>query len=301
MNVRARPAEREDPSLRSDRPHGRACLPSGPMTRESRHLISATRDAATRARPRIHWARALRAIRALRARTDDIQHAFEVMIALDGGQMEAMYQRFLAEPGAAALLAEKPSLFAALADAAALARLPERSFGRAYLEVMTRSGYGADGLRRASELAVGLEEILPGPDRQWFIERNGCIHDLLHVLTGYGQDWAGETSLLAFDCGLAPMRARVVGLVGTALTAPWWPRLWVQRFLRRAWLRGKRARIPLSYRWEQALARPLEEVRRELAVEPLAIAHPHGVLAGGQTHGPWRYAPIPSEARSPTL
>ena len=54
------------------------------------------------------------------------------------------------------------------------------------------SGYGADGLRKASELAAGLEEILPGPDRQWFIERSGCIHDLLHVLTGYGQDWAGE-------------------------------------------------------------------------------------------------------------
>jgi ubiquinone biosynthesis protein COQ4 len=241
-------------------------------------------------RPRIDWRRALRAIKALRARSDDIQYAFEVMIALDGGQVEAMYQRFLAEPGAATLLAEKPSLLATLADFEALRRLPRRSFGRAYVMTMESSGYGADGLRKASRLATGLEEIFPGPDRQWFIERNGCIHDLLHVLTGYGQDWAGETSLLAFDCGLAPLRARVVGLAGTALTAPWWPDLWIQRFLRRAWLRGKRARIPLSYRWENALARPLDAVRRELAIEPLAIAHPRGVLAGGQTHGPWRYA-----------
>ncbi len=42
---------------------------------------------------RIDWPRAWRAVNALRANTDDIQHAFEVMIALDGGQMEAMYQR----------------------------------------------------------------------------------------------------------------------------------------------------------------------------------------------------------------
>ena len=242
------------------------------------------------ARARIDWRRAMRAIKALRARTDDIQHAFEVMIALDGGQLEALYQRFLAEPGAATLLMEKPSLLATLADFEALRRLPEGSFGRAYLKVMEGSGYGADGLRKASQLAAGLEEVLPGPDRQWFIERNGCIHDLLHVLTGYGQDWAGETSLLAFDCGLAPLRARIVGLVGTALTAPWWPGLWVHRFLRRAWLRGKRARIPLSYRWEEALARPLEAVRRELAIEPVPIAHPKGLLAGGHTHGPWHYA-----------
>ncbi len=240
------------------------------------------------ARPRIDWRRALRAMKALRAHTDDIQYAFEVMIALDGGQLEAMYQRFLAEPGAASLLAERPSLLATLADFEALRRLPAGSFGRAYLEVMESSGYGADGLLKASQLAAGLEEVLPGPDRQWFIKRNGCIHDLLHVLTGYGQEWAGETSLLAFDCGLAPLRARVAGLIGTALTAPWLPNLRVQRFLRRAWLRGKRARIPLSYRWEEALPQPLDAIRHEFAIEPLAVAHPDGLLAGGQAHGPWR-------------
>jgi ubiquinone biosynthesis protein COQ4 len=247
-------------------------------------------DDTTPVQPRIDWRRALRAIRALRARTDDIQYAYEVMIALDGGQLEAMYQRFLAEPGAATLMAERPSLLGTLAHFEALRRLPECSFGRTYLTIMDSSGYSADGLRKASQLAAGLEEVLPGPDRQWFIERFGCIHDLHHVLTGYGQDWAGETSLLAFDCGLAPLRARVVGLVGTAMTAPWWPDLGIQRFLRRAWLRGKRARIPLSYRWEEALARPLDTVRRELAIEPLSIAHPNGILAGGQAHGPWRYA-----------
>src|SRR3954447_638672 len=150
------------------------------------------------ARRRIDWPRALRAIKALRASTDDIQHAYEVMIALDGGQMETMYQRFLREPGAAALLSDQPSLLATLGDSDTLLRLPPGSFGRAYMAMMGHSGYRADGLLQASRLAAGLEEILPGPDRQWFIERSGCIHDLLHVLTGYGQDWAGETSLLAF-------------------------------------------------------------------------------------------------------
>lgn len=255
--------------------------------------MTATLNDISSARAHIDWRRAWRAMKALIARSDDIQYAFEVMIALDGGQMEAMYQRFLAEPGAVTLLAEKPSLLAVLADFEALRRLPEHSFGRTYLAMMESSGYSADGLRSASRLAAGLEEILPGPDRQWFIERNGCIHDLMHVLTSYGQDWAGEASLLAFDCGLAPLRARVVGLVGIALTAPGWPGLWVHRFLRRAWLRGRRARIPLSYRWEQALALPLDAIRRELAIEPLSVAHPKGVLAGGNTYGPWRYAVNP--------
>jgi hypothetical protein len=38
------------------------------------------------------------------------------------------------------------------------------------------------------------------------------------------------------------------------------------------------------------LALPLEAVRRELAIEPISIAHPKGVLAGGHLHGPWHYA-----------
>jgi len=241
------------------------------------------------ANTRPDWPRAFRAIKALRTHTDDIQYAFEVMIALDGGQMEQMYRRFLTEPGAVELLAERPSLLKCLGDFEALRALPDRSFGRAYLATMEDSGYGADGLRKASELASGLEEILPGPDRQWFIERSGCIHDLLHVLTGYGQDWAGEASLLAFDCGLTPLRARVVGLMGTALTAPVWPGFWVHRYLRQAWQRGRRARIPLSFRWERSLARPLSAVRSELCIEPFEIVHPKGLLAGGQKHGPWRY------------
>src|SRR5437867_12856567 len=111
--------------------------------------MTASLDDTALTRPRIDWHRALRAIKALRAHTDDIQYAFEVMIALDGGQMEAMYQRFLAESGAATLLAERPSLLATLADFDALRRLPECSFGRAYLGMMERSGYGADGLRQA--------------------------------------------------------------------------------------------------------------------------------------------------------
>lgn len=245
---------------------------------------------ASAAQRRIDWPRAWRAIQALRAQTDNIEHAFEVMIALDGGQMEAMFQRFQAEPGGAPLLAERPSLLRVLADFERLRKLPEGSLGRAYLTLMESTRYAADGLRKAGQLAAGLEELLPGPERQYFIERNGCIHDLLHVLTGYGQDWAGETSLLAFDCGLAPLRARVIGLFGAVMTAPWWPLFWVHRFILRAWLRGKRARIPLSYRWEEALARPLDEVRRELAIEPVPLAHPKGILAGGQQHGPWRYA-----------
>lgn len=250
-------------------------------------------------RRKIDLARAWRAIQILRKDPERIDQTFEVMIALDGGQMEDWFQRLLAEPDGPALVAERPSLLDRLADRASLRKLGEGSLARAYLAEMERWDHRADGLKQAKMRGPSVEEICPGPERQWFLERNGCVHDLLHTLTGYGQDWAGENCLLAFDVGLWPMRARVVGLFGVMMSAPIRPSLFVHRYVRRAVVRGKRAKIPNSYRWEEALARPLEEVRRELAIEPMEVAHPQGVLAGGKTFGPWRFEPPPSFNAAP--
>ena len=53
--------------------------------------------------------------------------------ALGRREFERNFQRFAASASGAALLAERPSLLAALSDREALARLPDGSFGRAYL------------------------------------------------------------------------------------------------------------------------------------------------------------------------
>ncbi|MGA9521474.1 MAG: Coq4 family protein [Myxococcaceae bacterium] len=242
----------------------------------------------TAPRRAIEWGRAWRAIQILRASPDRIDQTFEVMIALDGGQMEDWFQRLLSEPEGPSLLEERPSLLAVLSDQQTLSRLPEGSLGHAYVELMRHTQNGADGLSRAKAMVPAVAEICPGPERQWFLERNGCTHDLLHCLTGYGQDWAGECALLAFDHGLFPMRARLLGVMGVTLSAP----PWVYRFMYQAWRRGRRARVPDSFRWEAALRRPLAEVRTELGIDPLAKAHPQGLLRGGQTFGPWRYEPV---------
>jgi ubiquinone biosynthesis protein COQ4 len=236
-------------------------------------------------RRKVDWRRAWRAISVLRADPERIDMTFEVLVALDGGQMEHWYQSFLAEPDGPSLLDERPSLLQTLSDFEALQKYPENSFGRAYVALMQTSQRAADGLNRAKAMAPAVEEVCQGPERQWFLERNGCAHDLLHVLTGYGQDWAGETALLAFEHGLWPMRARRLGLLGVMMTAP----PWVYPYMVRAWKRGRRARIPHSFRWESALLRPLEEVRRELAVHPFESTHKKGLLQGGQRFGPWRY------------
>ena len=100
------------------------------------------------------WRGAGKAVRALIADPSRTELVFEIIDALNGPDDENGAEVFLETPEGAALLAAKPDLRATLRDRAALAAMPEASFGRAYLDFMNRAGIEADGLAEADELAA---------------------------------------------------------------------------------------------------------------------------------------------------
>jgi len=245
------------------------------------------------------WRRAGRAIQIMRLDPGRTDQVFELNVALDGGHMERQFQGFLAEPRGADLLREAPELLDRLADFETLETLHPESLGRAYLFMMRAYGFDADGLRQEAAKNEEFAELHPGTARSWWSTRQSCVHDLLHVLTDYGQDPAGETALLAFTDGLFDrrLRLRVVrfGMFASIFSAP---RASLSRAITFAWQarrRGVRSQIPLSFRWENALARPLAEVRRGLGIAPAEIAHPNGVLRGTMDE-PWSLEPEQASA-----
>ena len=76
-------------------------------------------------------------------------------------------------------------------------RCPRAVSGRAYYDFVHAEGLSADGLVESSEEAPRYDTLL-GPDERWFADRLRDIHDLQHVMTGYGRDPIGEISLLSF-------------------------------------------------------------------------------------------------------
>ena len=228
---------------------------------------------------RIEWRRAWRAVRALLADPDRTELAFEAVSAISARDFEGLFQRFIADPEGRRLYAERPSLLAALSDRGGLRALPDGSFGRAYAAFMDEAQLTADGLVEAdlaSEAALGIEEREPA--RHWFSERIRDMHDLWHVLSGYGRDEAGEAANLAFSYGQMPFRGIALILVAAALLEPHGNRFAWPRYLVRAWRRGRRARSLTLARYEELLARPLEEVRHAFGIEPASRAHPDGII-----------------------
>jgi ubiquinone biosynthesis protein COQ4 len=162
-----------------------------------------------------------------------------------------------------------------LSDREGLASLPPDSFGSTYAAFMSAENLSAQGLADAQATGRRVDPD-QSPEHRWFFDRLRDMHDLWHVLTGYGRDLPGEAALLAFS--YAQTKNRAIGLIvlTAAVRGPKTLDCHWQRTLFRAWRRGRRAALLPMARFEELLPRPLEEARRALHIDPIERAHPGG-------------------------
>jgi len=205
---------------------------------------------------------AIRAVRRLMANPEDTSQVFTIFRALRGNSGIKAFRRFAASPTGTRVLRERRRLLDTLSNRARLAALPQESFGRHYFEFMEVENLTADGLVQASQ---SWEKDPVPAEMELFRARMRDAHDLTHVLTGYGRDGLGEACLLAFMYAHTRNRgALLILLMGlTQMPRP------ARRALHEAWRNGKKARWLPDQDYEALLPRPLEDIRRELA-----IAHP---------------------------
>lgn len=223
------------------------------------------------------FGRAARSLRVLVRDPESTEKAFDVLFAIGRGDFERQFRRFKGDPEAARLLAVRPSLLDAVSNREALVRLPEGSFGRAYLEYVDRNGFHPGGLvklERSVRARWEREEGLPRLDeeRSWFRDRAIVLHDLFHVLTGKDTNPSGEGALLWFTQAQLGGGANLFLTLGATLqlVRVYGPS-WFGEVVR-AWKLGRAARWLPVMPFEELLAMPLEAVRRlaGLPTEPAA-------------------------------
>src|SRR6185503_2203214 len=170
-----------------------------------------------------------------------------------------LFERFAATDAGSRVLAEQRDLLPALEDRAALAALPAGSMGRADLAFMEEEQLSPQGLGAMSDMA---EPDILAPDMQRFRNRMRDAHDLTHILTGYGRDPLGELCLLAFMNRHSKQLGQLLIVLMSLKRVPrkGRPAIW------QAWRNGRKARWFPGLDFEALLARPLEDVRRELSV-----------------------------------
>jgi ubiquinone biosynthesis protein COQ4 len=208
---------------------------------------------------------ALRSVRALIADPDNTGEVFKVIEALKGGSLARAVARLGATTEGRKLLRDKPDILPLLSDRETLRAMPLGSVGRAYLKFVESQSLSADGLVAASEEAPrgqGKSE-----EERWLGNRLRDIHDLQHVMCGYGRDTLGELCLLSFMVTQTPNRGIAFIIIMARRKARQVKRPFsVDDCIEEGRRIGEAATWFAAVNWETRLAEPLEQLRRELGV-----------------------------------
>jgi ubiquinone biosynthesis protein COQ4 len=212
-------------------------------------------------------------------RTEEVFRIFE---ALPWRHYRSAGVAFLESERGQYLRAREPNLPAILDDHAALRRMPAGSLAHAYCDFMEREGLSAQGL------VDEFERFAQGKQRfhdqfEWYMNRSRDVHDLLHVLTGYGRDSLGEACVLAFTYSQQPSPAHLfIGyMAGLNMKKTVKSKAPVLRAVREGQRLGKACPRLIEQSITELLPLPIDEVRRRLNITPARhYQHAHQVWRG---------------------
>ncbi|XP_028318766.1 ubiquinone biosynthesis protein COQ4 homolog, mitochondrial [Gouania willdenowi] len=165
------------------------------------------------------------------------------------------------DPEGSTILTERPRIRLSTLDLTAMASLPDGSFGREYLRFLEDNHVTPDS--RADVRFVDNEELA------YVMQRYREVHDLLHTLLGMPTNMLGEVAVKWFEAAQTGLPMCVLGaLLGplrlnasrlqTLLTSLG---LWALQ-------NGRNARCVLSVFYERRWEQNIEDLRRELNIEP---------------------------------
>ncbi len=222
------------------------------------------RDASFRLQP----LRAFRAVRRLIANKEDTAQVFEIMRALSGRAIPRGYARLLKTPQGGAIAYRREEFADRLSDAAWLARFEAGTVGAAYRDFIAPRGLTAEGLADESRKVADADMDAAHP-LLWYARRLRDVHDVWHVLTGYGTDALGEVCVVAFS--YAQTRSLGFALIALAGTREFRRLKDGQpygRAVREAWRAGRKAAWLPEVDYPALFAMPLNEARRVLKIVP---------------------------------
>ena len=207
---------------------------------------------------------AWRALRALLSGQGDPATGARLSLALGMRRWyRVLRDKIAAYPGGKPLLAERPPMGAMLNDWDALRQLPEGSVGREYLQWAEREQLTVQGLEDA---VAPVFARMPTEELEFVRNRSRDLHDLFHVLTGYGRDSGGETALLVFTAIQHGNKSlRFLSWLGL-LHAIAKRRFDIVRLRYRAKRRARQAELLIAQPWHQLLEQPIDQVRAELGL-----------------------------------
>ena len=209
---------------------------------------------------------ALRALRALQKNPQDTWQVFRLSEAIKGSSPFKLRARFRADPQGRTVLEQRRFLLDTLNRVEWLRDLPLGTLGRTYHDFLAEENLSAKGLVDVSR-GGGPGMVDDGSDRYFIGSRLRDMHDLFHVLSGYGRDELGEICVLAFSYPHQYTRSfAVIASLGAFVLRKRLGVPGMRRAALQAWWAGRRVDWLVVQPLEELLSQDLGELRRRLHI-----------------------------------
>ncbi|MET0286543.1 MAG: Coq4 family protein [Polyangiales bacterium] len=205
--------------------------------------------------------RALVALRAFGVLSKDQAHGIAapmLSLSMDAEIFRKLVATYAANEEGRTLLRERPDLQAGTIDLVGLRTLPEGTLGKLLAHYYEENG-----------IAPFASPYPARNDVEYLAKRYRELHDMVHIVTGYGTDPISELELQAFVYGNLGLRHPVLILTLTGIFMPMQlPPIWTYfPKLRAAYRHGKAsADVALRPRYERYWSTPIEDVRRAVGL-----------------------------------
>jgi ubiquinone biosynthesis protein COQ4 len=199
------------------------------------------------------------------AQTESVYDVEDALRQSHPQTITASVKHMLVDPQVAQLAQERYTPPAP--DIAKLMTYPPHSLGYAFANYISSSGFDPGFYRK-------LDVV---DDATYLLFRLRQTHDIWHVATGFSVDIPGELGLKAFE--LAQTRRTLSGVLiagaflQTLLNSP----DALDKLLDRiavGYRMGAKAKPLLAQKWEDHWEKPVEEIRKELNIEPMPVYVP---------------------------
>ena len=209
---------------------------------------------------------------------------FRLIRPFHGPEFDAIYDRVMADETARRILSKGASLHPVLLDFDRLRSLPSGTLGSEYVRFMEANAIDIVSFAEASLRHMVREDY--ATDEAWTLaNRMRDIHEIVHVVSGYGTDVLGEMCELAFNIGEAarPRATRFAIRVNAANFRRNGHRH-ADAVIGQAFQRGHHVGTRVGADWEAMMDWSLEDVRARLGISE-----------------PPPYKPIPAGGEAPRL
>ncbi len=215
---------------------------------------------------RLEWGKAFSAFAKLMADKEDTAQVFEIMRALAGKSSPDGYRRLIATPRGGRIAYDRVELAERLMDRQWLASFAPGTVGAAYAEFTARENLSAEGLAAESRKGMDPQAIDMRHPLAWYGRRIRDVHDLWHILTGYGRDGLGEACLVAFSYPQTKSLGWAFIAFGVWLRSGNSGGVPVRNAILEGYRRGKAAAWLPGEDYEALMAEPLEAARARLGL-----------------------------------